>query len=313
MVKHKEKNFVTAIIYVHNEEKNIEEFMTYLAKVLETYFECSEIICVNDGSTDKSVERIYSASERINGVSVSVVSMSYYQGVELAMNAGVDLSIGDFVFEFENCCRDYDAEDIMNIYYKALEGNDIVCAFTKKKQKLSSSVFYYVFHKLTENSSRMQTDSFCILSRRVINRMESMNKTVPYRKAVYANCGLKVESVCYQAKDNVDKKSNTKERNYKKNLAIETLILFTEAGYRFAVLMTTVMMVVTILVAAYALNVYLLHTPIAGWTTLILFMAFAFFCLFGILAIIIKYLAILVELVFKKQKYIIKGIEKITK
>lgn len=312
-MRHKEKNFVTAIVYVHNEEKNIEEFMSYLAEVLETHFESSEIICVNDSSTDKSVERIHSACERIKGVSVSVVSMSYYQGVELAMNAGVDLSIGDFVFEFENCCRDYDAEDIMNVYYKALEGNDIVCASTDKKQKLSSSAFYYVFHKLTGNSYRMQTDSFCILSRRVINRIESMNKTVPYRKAVYANCGLKIASVCYRAKGNINKKRDSKERNYRKELAIETLVLFTGVGYRFAVLMTTVMMLVTILVAIYALNIYLLQTPIAGWTTTILFLAFAFFCLFGILTIIIKYLAILVDLVFKKQKYSIEGIEKITK
>ena len=53
--------------------------------------------------------------------------------------------------------------------------------------------------------------------------------------------------------------------------------------------------------------------PIEGWTTTILFMAFAFFGLFGILTIIVKYLSVIVNLVFKRQQYMVDRIEKITK
>ena len=44
-----------------------------------------------------------------------------------------------------------------------------------------------------------------------------------------------------------------------------------------------------------------------------LFMSFAFFGLFGILTIIVKYLSVIVGLLFKRQQYMVEGLEKITK
>ncbi len=38
--------------------------------------------------------------------SISVINMSYFHGLELSMNAGMDMAIGDFVFEFDNTCLD---------------------------------------------------------------------------------------------------------------------------------------------------------------------------------------------------------------
>lgn len=50
----KEKNFVSAVVYVHNAEKRIEIFLKTIIKILEDNFEHSEIICVNDASEDES-------------------------------------------------------------------------------------------------------------------------------------------------------------------------------------------------------------------------------------------------------------------
>ena len=52
--------------------------------------------------------------------------MSYFHGLEVAMSAGIDLSIGDFVFEFDNTVLDFSESDVMNIYWKALTGYDII-------------------------------------------------------------------------------------------------------------------------------------------------------------------------------------------
>ncbi len=149
-----------------------------------------------------------------------------------------------------------------------------------------------------------------MLSRRVINRISSMNKSVPYRKAVYANCGLKTANIRYEAADVQTPKEDRAERKYRTDLAVNSMILFTELGYRFAVTMTVLMMAVAVLVALYSAVVYLFSTPVAGWTTTIFFMSFAFFGLFGILTIIIKYLQILVDLVFRRKKYSFESIEK---
>ena len=109
------------------------------------------------------------------------------------------------------------------------------------------------------------------------------------------------------------KKEERRENRQRVGLAVDSLILFTNVAYKFAVCMTLIMMGITVLVAIYAVVIYLMGIPIAGWTTTISFLSFSFFALFGILTIIIKYLSILVDLIFKKQKYTFESIEKITK
>lgn len=121
----KEKNFVSVIIYIHNAENRIESFLKTIIDVLESNFEHSEIICVNDSSDDDSLFKIKETSKVVDTTSISVVNMSYFHGLELSMNAGINLSIGDFVFEFDNTILDFKPEIIMEIYRKSLAGIDM--------------------------------------------------------------------------------------------------------------------------------------------------------------------------------------------
>lgn len=310
----KEKNFVSAVVYIHNAEEQIERFLKMLIDVLERNFEHSEIICVNDESRDESVDRIREISKIADTASISVLNMSYFHGLEQAMSAGVDLSIGDFVYEFDSTILDYDPSEIMRVYYRALEGYDIVSASADRKQRLSSTVFYRLFNAFADLSYSMYTENFRVLSRRVINRISGMNKTIPYRKAIYANCGLKTDRLIYPVINEKQKsKTERREKRYRMGLAVNAMILFTEGGYRFSLSMTALMILITVFMAVYSLVMYVSSDPIEGWTTTILFLAFSFFGLFGILTIVIKYLQILVELVFKRVKYSFESIEKMTK
>ena len=309
----KEKNFVSAVVYVHNAEERIENFLKDLINVMETNFEHSEIICVNDCSEDDSISKIKNVSSIATTTSVSVINMSYFHGLELAMNAGADMSIGDFVFEFDNTVMDYDIDMIMKVYNRSLQGYDIVSASSNKSQKMSSAIFYKVFDMFTDLSYKMRTESFRILSRRVINRISSMNKTIPYRKAIYANCGLKTDNLVYEINKKVRNKEDKREKKYRTRLATDSLILFTEVGYKFAKLMTGLMMLMSLFMIAYSLVVYVTAHPVEGWTTTIMFLSVAFFGIFGILTVIIKYLQILVDLVFKRKQYSFESIEKITR
>ena len=229
------------------------------------------------------------------------------------MNAGVDITIGDFVFEFDNTYLDFDTSMIMEVYYHSLEGYDIVSASADRKEKLSSKLFYRVFEKYTEHSYKMVTESFRILSRRVINRISSMNKTIPYRKVIYANCGLKTDNLKYEPVKVIGILKDQKEKHFRSGLAVDSLILFSEIGYVFSKTMTALMMVMSVFMIFYSIIVYMTSNPVAGWTTTILFLSVAFFGLFGILTVIIKYLQLLVNLVFKRKSYNFESIEKLTK
>ena len=313
MISNKEKNFISAVIYVHNNENEIGNFLNDLNKILSENFEKYEIICVNDKSTDKSVEEIKKIPDTISETVISIINMSYYQGIELSMNAGVDLAIGDFVYEFDNAFIDYDLDCIMQVYKEALNGYDIVSAESNNKKRTSSKFFYKVFNKNSNNMYQINTETFRILSRRAINRVKAMNKTIPYRKAVYANCGLKLNVIIYKAKKNIHVKLSKEANASRKGLAVDTIILFTNVSYKFAIIMAAIMMLVTIATAVYTLYIFICEQPIVGWTTTMLLLSFAFFGIFSILTIMIKYLSIIIDLIFKKQKYLIESVEKITK
>ena len=237
--------------------------------------------------------------------------MSYTQGKELSMIAGLDLSIGDFVYEFDTTIIDYPLETIFNIYIKSLEGYDIVNASANSKRNFTSKWFYKIFNKYSYYQYKLDTETFRILSRRTINRINAMNKTIPYRKAALANSGLKMETLKYEQLINVKNNYDKNTRKERGNNAIDALILFTDVGYKFTIFMIFVFIFLTALVSIYTIYTFISKNPIQGWTTTMLFLSFGFLGLFSILAIIIKYLSIIINLIFKKTNYLVESIEKI--
>lgn len=313
MILEKEQNFISAIVYVQNDAHNIETFLTMLNTTLKSKFKKYEIICVNDGSADNSGDIIRNLEKKDVDCPICLINMGFYQGIEMAMNAGIDMAIGDFVYEFDCNVIDYDPQTILDIYNRSLQGYDIVVATNNNKKRLSSKLFYRLFNRSANTQYKIGTETFRILSRRAINRVHSLSKTIPYRKALYANCGLKMDTVTYKSTCNESQKLLDLQKSARYETAINTLILFTNAGYKVSIALTLVMILATLGIGIYTILIFLLGQPVAGFTTTMLAMTFSFFGVFVILTIIIKYLSVLVDLVFKKQKYIIESIEKINK
>ena len=308
-----EKNFVSAVVYVHNNENEIKKFLEMLHKTLSEHFLKFEIIMVNDASSDKSADIIRETAKTFDKAVVSILKMSYFQGLELSMNAGKDLSIGDYVFEFDTVDLDYDEELIYDIYKTALTGYDIVSASSNKNKKFSSNVFYKIFNRFSKVQYKLTTESFRVLSRRAMNRIDASSNTIPYRKAVYANCGLKCKNVTYEAKQDLEKNYSGNQKRYREELAIESLILHTNVAYRVSSVLTFAMMAVTLFALIYTVVVFLTGNPVAGWTTMMLVLSFGFLGMFAILSIVIRYLTIILDLNFKKQQVVFESIEKISK
>lgn len=311
MQTNKEKNFISCVIYMHNNEADICSFLENVTPIFNDNFSKYEIICVDDSSSDNTVHNLKNYAKNQKNAVISILNMSHYQGLEASMCAGVDLSIGDFVFEFDTCTVDYDINTIMKIYQKALEGYDIVNAVPDKKSH-TSSLFYNLFNNQSKMPYKLQRETFRILSRRVINRIGSISDRIFYRKAFYASCGLPVTNLIYETKNNlVTKPKNSEEKANRNELAINSLILFTSVGYNFALFMSLLMMFAAAFSGIYTIYIFLNNNPVAGWTTTMFLISFGLFGLFAILTIVIKYLSILIELTFKKQQYVVKSIEKI--
>ena len=83
------------------------------------------------GETEKNehipIDKLKSyLKEKQASAMVNIIHMSFYHGLESAMNAGRDIAIGDFVYEFDNVYADFPTELLTEVYEKLLEGNDIV-------------------------------------------------------------------------------------------------------------------------------------------------------------------------------------------
>ncbi|MGL4607541.1 MAG: glycosyltransferase [Eubacteriaceae bacterium] len=310
--KNKEKNFVTAVIYVYNDSERIEKFLNFINEILENNFEKYQIICVNDASTDNSLEIIKAMGKKISKTVINVVNMSFYQGVELSMNAGIDLSIGDFVFEFDNMVMDFEKNLVMLVYERSLMGFDIVNAAPQKCVQKSSRLFYTLFNRFSLSGHKLRTENFRILSRRAINRVQSMSKTIPYRKAVYANCGLKIDTIEYVNDLGVSRHYNKETKNQRKEMATTSLVLFTNIAYKISTAAAVFMMVATFIIGVYTLYSYMVEQVVSGYTSLMLVISGGFFGIFALLAVIIKYLSILTDLVFSEEKYTIESVETIS-
>ena len=311
MNNEKAKNFISAVVYVRNSESNIHDFLSMLYSFLSDNFEKSEIVCVNDDSMDKSVDIIKSFTNVNINISLSIVNMSYFQGLEASMNAGIDFAIGDYIYEFDSTIADYNNELLLNIYNKAMDGYDIASATPKKNDKWTSNVFYYLFNTFGHYNYNLRTERFRIISRRTINRVGDYNKARVYRKSLYATCGLKNTFIEYKPIKHISSKADIANKHYRMELGIDSIIMFTRLGYIFSMFMAFVMMIIAIAMLVYTVLFKLLNNPVAGWASTLIFLSVAFFGLFGILTIIIKYLQLILDMQVKRKKYNFSSLEKL--
>lgn len=311
MITNKESNFVSAVIYLHKNEQNAVPFFLMVAEQLNGNFKRSEIICVNDGISEKCLEELRKAKDKFTDLNITIVNMGYSHGLEASMNAGIDLSIGDFVFEFDSCFMDFDPDVIMQVYRKSLQGFDIVSAIPpRKNSKYTSRVFYSIYNKFSESNYELCTERFSVISRRAVNRVSTYSKVIPYRKAVYTSSGLRVSRVEYTPQKN--NKGTIYPDIENNNKAMDSLILFTNVAYKVSLTFAVIMLIFMLSAALYTVVAYFgFSKPVAGWAPLMGLISVGFFAVFLLITIMMKYLDVLLRLVFKNQKYLVASIEKL--
>lgn len=313
-IQNKEKNFVSCVIYLHNEGSAVKSFLQNICGVMCENFEKYEIVCVNDGCMDDTTDQVREFLESTGHKTVvSLVNLSYYQGIESAMNAGCDFAVGDFLFEFDRCELDFEPSLIMEVYHRALEGCDVVAAAPKFGVPLSSRLFYKVYNWGNKYREKIRQERFRVISRRAVNRVNQMNTYVPYRKAMYMNCGLKTDTIVYDNKESVKKTRNREERSKRSTLAADTLIIFTDVLEKLSMAVSAVLFGVLLVMFGWIIySIFSKVRPVEGWMSLMALISFGFFMVSVMLTLILKYLSVILNMSFKRQRYVVEGVEKLT-
>lgn len=300
----KEKNFVSAVVYLHNDGARAAEFCAMLAKELDAHFDQYELVAVDDACTDDTVSGLRALAAGLDKP-LTILHMSLHQGLEAGMNAGLDAAIGDYVYEFDSTRHPYSPSLIFAAYQAALKGSDIVSVCPSKSTG-GSGLFYRVFNASSHSAYQLRTDAFRLVTRRAINRVHASSEHLPYRKAAYAASGLKMTDLEFEGV-----LPNFQRGRW--NLAVDSLALYTDAGFKASMGITVFMLVMALAELTYTLVVFLTGHPIEGWTTTMFVLTLGFAGLFAVLTIVVKYLSLLLDLTFKKQKYLVESIEKIQK
>ena len=304
-MNNKEKNFISAVVYINSNTDEVLDFFKKVDTVFSSRFENYEYVAINNVCSSDTIAALKNWASGISKP-LTIINMSIKHSAEACMNAGIDIAIGDYVYEFDTTAISYPVEKIYEAYTATLEGNDIVSVCPVNNAGKSSSLFYRLFNSSSRSKYKLRTEVFRIITRRAINRVHASNEYLPYRKAAYAASGLKIKHIEFEgkaAKDNSDRFS----------LAIDSLALYTNLGLKIGIGISLFMTVLSLLEIIYTVVIFCTGQPIEGWTTTMLVVTVGFTGLFVLLTLVIKYLMLVIDLIFRKQKYLVESIEKIQK
>ena len=124
MTTNKEKNFISAVVYLHNDGVRAVKFFKMLTEQLDAHFEQYELIAVDDACTDDTIPMLRDWAKDLDKP-LTFLHMSLFQRLEPCMNAGLDASIGDYVYEFDTTDVPYPADMIFAAYQTAMTGSDL--------------------------------------------------------------------------------------------------------------------------------------------------------------------------------------------
>ncbi len=186
------------VVPLYNEEQVIHETYKRLKKVMDSTEEPYEIIFVNDGSRDKTLEM---AKEICSHDSfIKLLSFSRNFGHQLAITAGMDHSIGKAVIVIDADLQD-PPEVMLDMIAKWKEGYEVVYGKrTKRKgeslfKKVTAKVFYRTLKKMTDVSIPVDTGDFRLIDRKVCDALKSIPEHNRYVRGLVSWLGFRQTGV----------------------------------------------------------------------------------------------------------------------
>lgn len=236
-----------------------------------------EILCVNDGSKDNTLEVLRELRQIYNRVNYIDLSRNY--GKENAMLAGFDYVKGDCMVIMDADLQ-HPPHLILQMLEKWEEGYDDVYAsrLTRGKESWLRKKLSLLYYRILQRSTRLEVlpnvGDFRLLDRRCINALKQMRENNRYTKGMYCYIGFKKTYVTFETEDRIAGESSM---NYKTliNLAIEGILSYTTVPLRIA----TVIGVLTSLFAFIYMLVVFIKTllygdPVQGYPTMMIVILF---------------------------------------
>lgn len=302
----KEQVFVSVVLYAQNNEREISQALIDVDRTMMNHFKNYEIILVNDFSQDNTLEEAQKAIQNIYG-DTTIINLSRKHGVEHAMMAGLNKSMGDFVFEVESLSIDFDMGMLHEMFkVSTTKGFDIVAA-SSGQANWKSRLFYRILNKISYLNLSLSTESVRLVTRRALNAMLNLKERVRYRKALYELTGYSKTLYEYKALSKIPSRKVNRENI---SLALDALVSFSHFGLRTAHLLTGIFFLFSLFMGGYALyNYFFNQSVVQGWTTLMILISLGFAGLFFIGGVIGEYTSRILIEIQNRPFYSTKSVE----
>ena len=299
---------LSVVVSCYNEELALRQFYAETSKVLKSLSWDYELIFVNDGSQDGSIEILKELAA--GDEKVKVVDFSRNFGHEAAMIAGMDYSSGDGIV-----CMDADLqhppECLPGIIAKLDEGDDVINMVRAKNESagwfknFAGAAFYRLINILSDVKFEPNASDFFAVSKKAAKVLKTnYREKVRFLRGYVQNIGFRRTTIEYEARNRVAGES---KYSIKKliTFSMNTIMCFSNLPLKlgiyaggFAGVLGIIMMIYTIWSWAEV------GTP-SGYATTIVLICFMFAILFLIVGIIGNYIAILFAELKDRPIYIV--------
>ena len=190
---------VSIIIPMFNEEESVASLAERLTVVLANYENQFEVIVVDDGSLDGTLEQLQNWQKRDDRV--VIVKLSRNWGHQNAFNAGLDIATGQAII-----FMDGDLEDPPELFPEFLkkweEGNEVVYAvkYSRKRNifaKLMFSLFYKLLTRFSEVKVDEQAGMFSLVDKKVVNELKKCSEKGKFYVGLRFFMGFKQTRIMY--------------------------------------------------------------------------------------------------------------------
>ncbi|AIA56671.1 glycosyltransferase family 2 protein [Acidithiobacillus caldus] len=302
---------VSLVVPCHDEAANLSTLYGRVRAVMDESGKSWEMVCINDGSKDDTLERLLTLHEK--DPRIVVIDLSRNFGKEAALTAGLDYARGECAIPLDADLQD-PPELIPVLLAKWQEGYEVVNAVRLSRdgeswaKRASAHVFYRILNRISEVAIPEDTGDFRLLSRPVLEAIKMLPERRRFMKGLFAWVGFRTTQVYYRREPR--NAGNTKW-NYRRllNLAVEGVTSFSQVPLRLAAHLGLIVSILAFLYAIYMVIGTLVYgNPVKGYPSLMVAVLFLGGVQLLALGIIGEYISRIYEESKQRPIYLINNI-----
>lgn len=271
------KELVSILVPMHNESSVVDLFFDTMELALAPALADFEFICVDDGCTDDTLEKLVSIARR--DARVKIVSFSRNFGKEAAMSAALDHSAGDAVIPIDADLQD--PPELINDMIRAwLSGYDVVYAKRASREtdslmkRRTAGLFYRVFNAISDTPIPENVGDYRLMSRRVVEVIRHLPEKDRFMKGLFSWPGFKTTTIEFNRQTRAE--GNSKFNYWKLwNFAISGIASFSTVPIRIGTYLGLLISMASFLYATYVVVKTLVYgVDVPGYSSLIVIILF---------------------------------------